>query len=60
MAGDTVNTPTKDWCWVDPEADPYTRHDVTAAAGGFGMATNVENAPSSAKLVGREWINDIP
>ena len=30
------------------------------ASQGFNNATNVENAPSSAKLIGREWINDIP
>ena len=23
MAGNMVNTPTKDWCWVNPETDPY-------------------------------------
>ena len=27
---------------------------------GIQSATNVEDAPSSAKLVGREWIKDIP
>ena len=59
-ADDQFTTPTKDWSWVNPEDDPYTREDVSGAASQFGSATNVENAPSSAKLIGREWINDIP
>ena len=52
--------PTKDWSWVNPETDPYVRHPIGTAAQGFMNATNVENAPSSAKLIGRDWINDIP
>ena len=55
-----VINPGKDWSWVDPEADPFTRHDVSGALDQFGSATNVENAPSSAKIIGRDWINDIP
>ena len=44
-----------------PETDPYTRHHVGTRRKGFNNATNVENAPSSAKLIGRDWIaNDIP
>ena len=60
FAGNTPINPTKDWSWVDPEADPYTRAAVGSAAGGFMNATNVENAPTSAKLIGRDWLNDIP
>ena len=45
---------------MNPEADPYTRHAVSGSADSFQSATNVENAPSSAKLIGREWISDIP
>ena len=56
----SVINPGKDWSWVNPEDDPYTRHEVGEAGNQFGSATNVENAPSSAKLIGREWINDIP
>ena len=56
----TPTTPTKDWSWVTPEADPYTRVAVGTAHNQFGSATNVENAPSSEKLIGRDWINDIP
>ena len=56
----TVNLPTKDWCWVMPEADPFTRDSVTGSGDNFGAATNVENAPASAKLIGRAWIDDIP
>ena len=43
-----------------PEPDPYTRTTVILAVSGFMNATNVENAPSSAKLIGREWLADIP
>ena len=59
-AADTLTTPTKDWSWVDPEADPYTRSAVGQAITQFMSATNVENAPSSEKLIGRTWISDIP
>ena len=59
-ANDAATTPTKDWSWVMPEADPYTRVDVGGSATEFGSATNVANAPSSEKLIGRDWINDIP
>ena len=55
-----VNLPTKDFCWVNPQNDPFTRLSVGGAGQGFMNATNVENAPSSAKLIGRDWINDIP
>ena len=56
-----TNEPSKDWSWVNPEVDPYVRHEVGGMSeGGFGSATNVENAPSSANLIGRDWINDIP
>ena len=59
-ANDSLTTPTKDWSWVDPQADPYTRPTVANSTMQFGSATNVENAPSSEKLIGREWIFDIP
>ena len=59
-ANDSLTTPTKDWSWVDPQADPYTRPTVANSTMQFGSATNVENAPSSEKLIGRDWINDIP
>ena len=55
----TIPLPTKDWSWVDPEADPFTRHTVMAASVGFNSATNVENAPSSADLIGN-WKASIP
>ena len=46
---------------MNPETDPYTaRYAMAGAKIGFNNATNVEDAPSSAKLVGREWIKDIP
>ena len=59
-ANDQLTLPTKDFCWVNPEDDPFTRHTVDMSGIGFGMATNVENAPGSEKLIGRDWINDIP
>ena len=59
-ADDTATTPTKDWSWVQPNSDPYTRVDVGTAPTEFGSATNVENAPSSDNLIGRKWISDIP
>ena len=54
------STPTKDWSWVMPETDPYTRTNTVDAAQGFNNATNVENAPGTDKLIGRGWIADIP
>ena len=60
MGGDAITTPTKDWSWVDPQADPFTRAPVSDSGDGFASATNVETAPGSAKLIGREWIRNIP
>ena len=54
------STPTKDWSWVMPETDPYTRTNTVDAAQGFNNATNVENAPGTDKLIGRGWLADIP
>ena len=59
-ASDQIGTPTKDFSWVDPEPDPFTRGTVTIAASQFMNATNVEDAPATADLLGRAWINDIP
>ena len=56
----SLTLPTKDFSWVNPEGDPYVRHPVGTATTQFQSATNVENAPSSAKLIGRDWLNDIP
>ena len=53
-------TPTKDWSWVNPEMDPFTRTNTAGSGSGFNAATNVENAPPTADLIGRDWINDIP
>ena len=57
---DGIGTPTKDFSWVNPEMDPFTRVTVAMAATAFQSATNVENAPPTADLLGRAWINDIP
>ena len=59
-AANALTTPTKDWSWVRPETDPYERVMVSGAVMQFGSATNVENAPSSEKLIGRAWVSEIP
>ena len=52
---------SKDWSWVDPETDPPVRLTIMASvSNGFMSATNVEDAPPSADLIGRAWIDDIP
>ena len=48
------------WSWVNPEDDPFTRHEVSESGAQFENATNVEDAPSSSDLIGRAWIVDIP
>ena len=58
MGADSVGTPTKDWSWVLPATD--VRVDEADAAQGFNNAVNIEDAPGSAKLIGRGWIADIP
>ena len=58
--GTPLALPGKDWSWVDPETDPFERRPVGTSISVFGSATNVENAPGSAKLIGRSWLNDIP
>ena len=55
-----ITLPTKDWSWVDPEADPFTRRPVSTAGIGFNSATNIENAPTTDNLIGRAWIALIP
>ena len=58
MGDDSVTTPTKDWSWVNPTTD--ARLPVGMAAEGFMSATDIENAPGSATLIGRQWIRNIP
>ena len=60
FAEGTPTAATKDWSWVNPETDPPSRTAATMWPMGFMNATNVENAPTSASLIGRDWINDIP
>ena len=57
---DAGKQPDADFSWVEGDADPPGRVDTSTAHGDFASATNVEDAPSSAKLIGRGWINDIP
>ena len=49
---------SKDWSWVG-FAD-NVRAAISGSIGHFSGATNVEDAPSTADLIGRGWINDIP
>ena len=57
-----ISLPTKDWSWVMPNDDPYVRLTVgSMSADTFASATGVAStAPSTDKLIGRGWINDIP
>ena len=57
---DTFAVPGKDFSWVDPDPATPTRLGVEGAATAFASAANVEDAPSSAKLDGRAWVDDIP
>ena len=50
---------TEKWSWVMP-VSPFTRVSIMGAASAFESAANVEAAPSSADLIGRAWIVDIP
>ena len=53
---------SKDWSWVNPETDPPSRYSdlMMSVSDGFISATNVEDAPPAADLIGRAWISDIP
>ena len=60
FSDDVVLFPTKDWFWINLAVDPPVRVPVGNAVSHFASATNVEDAPTSDKLIGRAWINDIP
>ena len=61
MPAASITGVSKDWSWVDPETDPPARLNITASvSNGFTSATNVEDAPSTAVLITRAWVNDIP
>ena len=55
-----VGLPTKDWFWIDLSVDPPVREEISMSGQHFASATNVEDAPTSDKLIGRAWIDDIP
>ena len=57
---DVSSLPTKDWFWIDLSMDPPVRVAAGLAAQHFSSATDVEDAPTSDKLIGRAWIDDIP
>ena len=57
---DSITTaPGSDFSWVTTD-DPSVREPTSEAYGSFTTTTNVEDAPSSAKLIGRGWTTDIP
>ena len=56
----TLYVPSKDFSWVSHGDASPARATIENSADVFMNATNVENEPVSAKLAGREWINDIP
>ena len=51
---------TDKWSWVKESVDPPVRVDVNTAQSTFSSPTNIEDAPSSADLISRKWIDDIP
>ena len=48
------------YSFVDPTGDPPARVDAAAGVGKFDSPANVEAAPSTAKLISRSWLGDIP
>ena len=57
---DNFTAPTPKWSWVNDATDPPGRHALSGSADAFAPPANVEDAPSTAELISREWINDIP
>ena len=45
--------------WVTDESDPPARVDTENSYDGFETPVNAEDAPGSAKLIDRSWIDDI-
>ena len=60
FSDDTISLPTKDWFWINLTIDPPMRQSTSGAAGQFMNVMNVEDAPTSDKLIGRVWIAGIP
>ena len=60
VGGSITEAPGPQFAWVDPDEDPPIRTDTSAAYTTFTTTTNVEDAPVTAKLLGRRWILDIP
>ena len=60
FAADSIGLPTKDWFWIDLTMDSPVRVAVGDASVHFSSTMNVEDAPTSDKLIGRVWIDDIP
>ena len=48
------------YSFVDPTSDPPARVDAADGVGKFDSPDNVEAAPSTAKLISRRWVGDIP
>ena len=59
--GDTAITeaPGEKFSWVNPNVDPPVRVSTMSAYDEFDTTTNVEDAPSTGKLLGRAWLDDI-
>ena len=51
--------PTAAFSWVEHDSDPPARRVTEMAFDGFETPTNAEDAPGSAKLIDRSWIDDI-
>ena len=49
-----------EYSFVDPASDPPSRVDAADGVGKFDSPDNVEAAPSTAKLISRSWLGDIP
>ena len=60
MGADDINSPNKDWSWVDISVAALPRLAVGDSDDGFDGATDVEDAPTSETLIGRKWVSAIP
>ena len=55
-----TEAPSGKFSWVNDMGDPPGRLETSAAYTMFDTTTNIEDAPSTAKLIGRGWVDDIP
>ena len=52
--------PNEKFSWVEDDTDPPGRVVTMSAYSQFDTTINVEDAPTTAKLLGRAWIDDVP